>query len=301
MFCSPTGNQMYSKHRTCFSKEALVRLAEAWNDTNPTNKIRSYKKRSKMDLWGEINDKMAHICGRDSPSKEACWADNLHGTRPAKEVAKSLRPIKPSEWKEDEYTWLTNYDIEAVMNQYDFDVHPRYSYKFLGVFPIDFQAKTAMGQCLFQEFCALDILRMYKRGIKYIGMITNLDKHHESGSHWTSLFICIDPKSPAFGAYYYDSVASVPPREIVNFIETVKSQVSNTGQFRVKYNKMRHQKGNTECGVFSIDYQIRWITALLKNKNTTFEDVTALPQLTDSYIHKYRNIYFRPYQQRKTV
>lgn len=260
-----------------------------------------------MDLWQEINDKMADICGRNSPGKEACWADNLHGMRPSKEVAKSLRPIKPAEWNKNEYTWLTNYDIEAVMNQYDYDTHHKFSYKFLGVFPIDFESKSAMGQCLFQEFCALDIPRMYKRGIKYVGMITNLDKHNESGSHWTSLFICIDPVSPAFGAYYYDSVAATPPREIVHFIDTVKKQVSeihirgHRHEFRVKYNKMRHQKGNTECGIFSIDYQIRWLTGLIKNKNFNFEDVTMLPQINDSYIHKFRNIYFRPYQQRKTV
>lgn len=302
MYCSPSGNDMYKKHKTCFSKTALVRLADVWNQTNPMNKIRSYKNMNKSRLWGELNKKMADVCGANAAGKEACWSDNLYGTRPHAEVAKSLRPLSPSEWSKDKYTWLTNIDIEKVMEQYDWDVNKSYSYKFIGVFPIDFQVKTIFGRCLFEEFCSLDITKLYSKGIKYVGMITNLDKHTQSGSHWTSLFMCIDPKVPAFGAYYYDSVASVPPKEISEFVEMVKKQVATYNkwgkEFQVKYNKMQHQRGNTECGVFSIDYQIRWITALQNNINTKFEDVTNIPKLTDSYIHKFRDVYFRPFQKR---
>jgi hypothetical protein len=273
---------------------------EAWNDLHPTNKIRNYKRKVKQALWDELNAKMADTCGNQNAAKEACWADNLYGARPHAEVAKSLRPLKPHEWSKDRYTWLTNYDIEAVMKQYDWDTNRKYKYKFIGVFPIDFQARTSMGQCLFAEFCSLDIAGMYNKGIRYLGFITNLDKHNEPGSHWTSMFICIDPHLPAFGAYYYDSVASVPPDEIVKFVETVKTQVatfSKGAEFKTKYNKMRHQRGSTECGVFSIDYQTRWIETLLHNKQTRFEDVTNIAKLNDGYIHTLRDVYFRNSQK----
>jgi hypothetical protein len=156
---------------------------------------------------------------------------------------------------------------------------------------------------LFTEFCNLNVAALWRRGIRYIGMITNLDKHNQSGSHWTSFFACIDPKLPCFGAYYYDSVASMPPAEIVKFIETLKTQVrsipgGSDKPFLVKYNKMRHQRGNTECGVFSIDYQIRWIEGLYKDSSIKFENVAHIPKIDDAYIHKFRDVYFRPYRKK---
>lgn len=303
-YCSPQGSDTYKRDRTCFSKEALIRLVEAWN-AQSSDKIRSYKRMTKRALWDNINRKMSSVCN-DDQSKEACWVDNLEGESPSKEVAKTMRPLSPDEWKKNEYTWLTNYDIEDVMKQYDFSHHPQFKYKFLGVYPIDFQARTMFGSCLFKEFCSLDIAGFWKKGIRYIGMITNLDKHNQSGSHWTSLFVCIDPQSPCFGAYYYDSVASTPPPEIVKFIETLRSQVQHipggSGRsFIAKYNKMRHQRGNTECGVFSIDYQIRWIMALQRNPNTKFEDVTHNPRINDEYIHQFRKIYFRPFLKKSRL
>lgn len=304
-YCSPEGSANFNKDHTCFSKDALIRLVEAWNSTHsePAKKIRSYKSMSKRTLVKTLGQRMSDICPADDKGRDACWVDNLEGKTPSAVTAKSLRPLKPDEWRKNEYTWLTNLDIEAVMKQYDYDVNRKYKYKFLGVFPIDFQARTMFGQCLFAEFCNLNIASLWRRGIRYIGMITNLDKHDQSGSHWTSFFACIDPNAPCFGAYYYDSVASLPPPEIVKFMETLKTQVRSIPgaadkPFIVKYNKIRHQRGNTECGVFSIDYQIRWIDGLMKNQATKFESVAHIPKIDDAYIHKFRDIYFRPFKKK---
>jgi hypothetical protein len=304
-YCSPMGADTFEKDGTCFDRNALLRLVKTWNASRQDvkTKIRGYAKMSKRELWRSLKYHMSAVCPPNEKGVEACWADNLEGKTPSKEVAKSLRPLKPDEWKSNEYTWLTNYDIEAVMNQYDIDTNPKYKYKFLGVFPIDFQARTTFGQCLFAEFCNLNIAALYKKGVRYIGMITNLDKHNQSGSHWTSLFACIDPSLPSFGAYYYDSVASVPPQEIVQFMETLKRDVQAIPQgankpFTIKYNKMRHQRGNTECGIFSIDYQIRWIEGLLRDRATKFETVAHMPNINDAYIHEFRNIYFRQFRKK---
>lgn len=299
MYCSPSGESMYKKDKTCFTREALVRLVEAWNETY-NNKIRSYKNATKSQLWSALNERMSSICSGEG--KEACWVDNLQGAKPSAEVAKSIRPLKPSSWKSNEYTWLTNFDIEAVMNQYDMDADPSFKYKFLGVFPIDFEAKTTFGKCLFQEFCSLDILKLYKKGIRYIGMVTNLDRHDQRGSHWTSLFICIDPTLPSFGAYYYDSTSHTPPPEIVAFTHNVKKQVAgipgaNSNNFTIDYNKIRHQRGNTECGVFSMAYQIRWLMLLKEDSNTTFTKVVNKKEINDLMVHKLRDYFYRPYQK----
>jgi hypothetical protein len=298
MYCSPSGSDIYKRDKTCFTRAALLRLVESWNSSNPTKQIRSYKNKNKKDLWNALNDRMSDICkGND---KEVCWVDALQGARPKREVAKSIRPAKPKSWLRNEYTWLTNIDIENVMQQYDISDKPSYKYKFLGVYPIDFEAKSMFGTCLFEEFCKLNIPDLYKQGVRYVGLITNLDKHDQNGSHWTSLFICIDHSLPSFGAYYYDSVASAPPDEISAFIHNVRKQVAtmqgvNINKFVITYNRHRHQRGNTECGVFSMAYQLRWLRHLeMDPKNATFDKIVQDNHINDQTVHQLRNTLFRP-------
>ena len=173
-------------------------------------------------------------------------------------------------------------------------------FKFLGVYPIDFEGKTGFGTCLFAEMCNLDLTVYAKRGIKYVGMVTNLDRHDQDGSHWTALFMCIDPKSPCFGAYYYDSVSNQPPADMKRFMNRIKKQMdeyannkTSQAKFRLDYNKVRHQYGNSECGVFSMAYLIRWIETLKEKPETLFEDIEEI-KVTDKEVHKLRNELFRP-------
>jgi hypothetical protein len=299
MYCSPAGAETFKKEKTCFSKPALVRLVQAWNESNPNNRIKGVSKMDKMGVWNALNKKMSTLCSGDG--KEACWVDTLEGPRPSQDIAKSLRPVQPKEWTQDEYTWLTNYDIEDVMEQYDYAQNQSYKYKFLGVYPIDFQAKNVFGTCLFQEFCTLNVASFYKKGIRYVGLITNLDKHDQDGSHWTSLFICIDPSLPSFGAYYYDSVAMPPPSEITRFMETVREQVkvlpgADKATFNIQYNRKKHQFKNTECGVFSMAYQLRWLTLLKDNPATMFKKVVEI-DVRDEDVHKLRSVLYRPRQR----
>lgn len=295
MYCSPKQQSTYAKDRTCFSKEALVRLGEAWNKSHSEQPIENIQKLSKRKLWTELDKRMHTQCGS---GKEWCWVDHLQGARPSKEVAKDLRPLQPKEWKKKPFTWLTNFDIEDVMEQYDYAMDPSFKYKFLGVFPIDFEAKTMFGKCLFEEFCGLDIAKIRRKGIKYMGMITNLDKHDEDGSHWTSLFVNMDTASPSFGAYYYDSVANSPPAEVIKFMNSLKDQAmrlkgAEGKTFHIKWNRVRHQYKNTECGMFSMAYQIRWLTHLKNKTTTTFEEIVRVP-LRDEDVHAMRNGWFRP-------
>jgi hypothetical protein len=298
-YCSPIGEKNFEKDNTCFSQAALERLISIWNRLYPSNKIvkmRDGKKLSKKELWKEMNKRMSSQC--KGSGKEFCWVDKLEGAKKDPEIIKTLRPVKPSEWYKKPYAWLSNYDIEAVMQQYQDD--PSFKYQFLGVFPIDFQATDSFGVCLFKEICNINISHLYKKGIHYIGLITNLDKHDQSGSHWTSLFACIDPEKPSFGAYYYDSVSRNPPQEIDTFMKKLKKQAEGiaaekkiTRPFRTDYNENRHQYGDSECGVFSMAYQIRWLDKLKKKPTITFEEIEKV-KTNDSKIHKLRNVLFRP-------
>ena len=287
--CSPSAKKIFEKDNTCFSKEALMRLATLWNAHNPSGSpITSIASKSKYTLWNEINDRMKVPC--NGSGREWCWIDTL-GARSSPIVSKDVRPLRPGKWYKKPYTWLSNYDIAAVMKQYESE--PSNNYKFLGVFPIDFNLKDKFGHCLYEEICMLDVTKFTRKGIKYIGLITNLDKHDEPGSHWTSTFICIDPNMECFGAYYYDSVSRVTPPDVETFINKVKTQLpSSTISFKMQYNKYQEQKENTECGMFSMLYQLRWLNALKKNPNATFADVMKL-KMTDADVHKYRKVLFR--------
>lgn len=299
-FCSPSHEESFKRTKTCFSREALVKLAQAWNDDHPDDRIGlSFTKKR---LWDALDERLADSCG--GSGREWCWADVLQKAKASPVVSKSIRPQRPREWYKDPYTWLSNYDIEAVMRQYQDDKKNRF--KFLGVFPMDFEARSGLfGTCLFPEVCGFNVgafARKSKRGPKYVGMITNLDFHDEDGSHWTSVFMCLDPKSPNFGIYYYDSVSPKrPPKEMAAFMEKMKGQALEYARqvgvpdatFKVEHNKVRHQYGNTECGVFSMAFQIRWLDMLRTDPATRFEDVVDV-KLRDEHVHRLRNVLFRP-------
>lgn len=300
---------MFEKDKTCFTKEALVRLAAAWNEAHPETIIAKADTLSKKKLWQQLNSRMFKIC--KGSGREWCWVDKLQKAKSSPEVAKSLRPARPREWYKKPYAWLSNFDIEAVMRQYQDDKLNHF--KFLGVYPLDFAAKDFFGTCLFQEICALDIAKIAKsrNKVKYIGMVTNLDYHHQDGSHWTALFACIDPKSPCFGAYYYDSVApSKPPAEIANFMNVLKSQAETYAKsvpggenavFNINHNRRRHQYGNSECGLFSMAFLIRWIDRMRKRPlETKFADIVDI-NLGDADVHELRKVLFRPNTREEVV
>lgn len=281
-FCSPQRERTAARENTCFSREQLVRLANAWNNTNKGAPIKNIPALLKQDLWNELNKRMSAMCAAGA---EWCWVDKLR----VPDAAGALRPATPKNWRENPYEWLTNYDIDAVMRQYSAD--ESYKYHFLGVFPIDFEARGVFGTCLFREICALDVKKLYKKGIRYLGMINNLDRHDQSGSHWTSTFIVIDPNNPLFGGYYYDSVMRPPPPEVRAFLERIGG---GAREFKIDWSRRRHQFENTECGVFSMMYQIRWIKMLRDEPESASLDAVVNIPMNDEIVHKLRKVLFRP-------
>jgi hypothetical protein len=287
LVCSPAAE---FDGRTCFSKKDLIGFIQRWNAEHPQAQILRYASLNK----GALLDRLADKTDCKGVSRDICIAEKFPAV-----AARSVRSPQPREWKKDPKMWLSNIDIENVMNQYNDE--ETYKYHFLGVFPIDFADKTLFGSCLYPEICNLDVVPLFKKGIRYLGMITNLDRSDQPGSHWTSLFICMDRDAPNFGAYYYDSVSRTPPPAVKAFFERIRDQLMAmpcTGRkkcqpFRIDYNKQQHQFANTECGMFSMVYQIRWIEMLRASVGkTTFEDVVKV-KLRDTDMYNLRNILFR--------
>jgi hypothetical protein len=299
-YCSPKQEEHYKEFKSCFDKKTLLRMTYSWNRFHPTDLIEHPEKLTHRKLWMMLNDRFKPMCG---DKKEICWVEQLHLNND-EHVKDSVRPEMPKEWLEKPHTWLTNFNIEAVMEQYE-KVNP--NFKFLGVFPVDFSSKDyfSNNKCLYEETCNLDMEYQLEKGIRYIGMVINLDKHDEPGSHWVSLFICIDPKQSCFGAYYYDSYSGEPPAEVEQFMYDLQKQGNAYARshgikrsFKVQHNTVRHQYGHSECGMFSMVYLIRWMTLLKQRKHVTMEDVVNV-KITDDDVYKMRSIFFRPYYQFK--
>jgi len=288
-FCSPSAKN----RKFCYSTSSLIKIIKIWNILNPLNKININSNDISNDLIYKLNEKFKNYIKKDNTYW--AWIDLLKIkskklNKP--ELIKSLieiekedlRPSQPIEWVKNPVEWLSNFDIIKVMKQYE--KIPENKYKFLGVFSIDFGTKTK-----------INIKSILNSGnIKYLGFITNLSKESEPGTHWTSSFFVLDPSLPSFGGYYYDSTTGLIPKDLKPVFIDIKNQVELLfkKKFVIKTNNIKHQRSTTECGVFSLAFQILWINYLKKNKEVKFDTIINQKEYTDSKMKKLRFNYFRP-------
>jgi hypothetical protein len=219
---------------------------------------------------------------RSSCYGEWCWIQqefvkNLHD----KEINHTFRPRTPREWYSNKIEWLSTIDIENVMKQYE-RLHK--DFKFIGPVPIDFDYEYSVGSCIVDELCRIDINSLEEKKIKKIGIIFNLDKHDQSGSHWVAMFIDLNLNE----IYYFDSYGQEPPEEVRVLAERLQEQSRNNNkEMNFKINNVRHQFKNSECGV----YCMYFITELIKGK--TFDDVTQ-NIIQDDEMNEKRGYFYSP-------
>ena len=298
-----------AKNPYIFSKTSLIYLIDTWNKYK-TDKIVYNKTDAISKLSRLLNEKIKPVC---DDKQYWCWTgaiSKMASDTKTKDIIKmiekeELRPEMPIEWYANSREWLSNYDIEDVMLQYD--KGKQYKYAFLGVYPIDFSEEDKFGRCLYSQICALDVKKYINRKVKHLGLITNLDKHNQRGSHWTSTFIVIDPKNKCYGAHYYDSNAIAIPAYVKKFINNIKERLLKIypkAKFNITFNTVRHQQKNTECGMFSMTHQIRWLNSIIKYKKLNLPDpykdanfikcITSDKNITDDNMNVSRKYLYRP-------
>lgn len=245
------------KNDSCLTKEAVLRLIKAWNKSYPNDKIKITKKRKKKDvnqLYKILRTKMSSFCKGNEKDKELCWLSKPFKNNKSKlnNLKNLYRPEAPEEWKKKPNAWLSTIDIENLLKQYEIKFPEFISY---GALPIDFDLKDNFNKCMISEICAINLKSIYqKRKKKYIGVVFNLDKHNQSGSHWISMF-CNIPKREI---NYWDSYGYKPPKEVVNLMEKLKEQGNSMNlKMKIQINKKRHQYKNNACGVYSSHFIIQ--------------------------------------------
>lgn len=280
-YCSPSHKEIYDKTKTCYTKKQLELIAKKYNKSVTQNKIKV------NTLKKELLEQLHTILQtHESKWPQLSFMGNIKDDT-KEDLIESFKPEKPKEWKINKRQWLNTYDIMEVMEQYEDKYR---SFKFLGVFPIDFEHKINGNHCVSPVMCNFDLKRMLDNRITQCGAILNLDYHYQSGSHWVCMYIGLIPHNPNFGCYYIDSGASKAPKEVHDFFKRIKQQINDqykkedADNFKFRENKKQFQFKNTECGMFSMYFMIQF----LKQRpfktiiNSKIDDEDAF-QLRDEY------------------
>jgi hypothetical protein len=291
LHCSPKAYVNGLTNHTCFSKEDLINISTSYNKHQRKNKINITESNSTKTLHKKIKTKLKPKCG----DNEACWIEQDFIDHQKRHTLEELfRPKKPRSWYKNNRTWLNTYDILYVMEQYE----QKYDdFLFLGVYPIDFTQSNSFGSCIGDMMCTFDVRQMSAKKKERFGMVLNLDKHNEPGSHWVAMFCNINPSKENFGIYYYDSVAYPPDKQVRAFMHKIYTQIQRThpnhaDKFEYGVNKIQKQFKNTECGIFSIVF----LTQCLKN--VTFSNI-CIHMKKDDDMNKIRDVIYRPSVQKE--
>jgi hypothetical protein len=216
---------------------------------------------SKEELVEILNNKLSNKC-----SEQTCWLRLSFVKELENEdiLENTFRPEGPK----DRYEWLSTNHINDVIEQYH---AVKKNFLFLGAVPYDFEDLPVLG------ISNIDFKELEEKGKTEIGMVINLDEHYKSGSHWVGLYINLEKNQ----IYYFDSTGAKPGSRIKKFatrvmrymynkkykekinmkelIQDIKNNknskyINNINKFDIRYNDVKHQFKNSECGVYSINF-----------------------------------------------
>lgn len=276
MKCAPTIKKFQNFDGTCFRTKDMIEILEKYNLKNPQNKIEiPYKLRMinegkfRKNIIKKIKkniliDKLQTEINEILEKKQI----NVDGDTKMWLKKYTFLPKGPK----TQFSWLSNFNILDVFEQY-MKIYP----EFLSwCVPIDFDLPQVsnIGQLNFDD--------LVNAGKTKLGFVFNLDTHDKSGSHWVSLYVDLLKGE----IYFFDSVGKPPVKEIRDLNKRFCIYFKNKKiNYVMEYNKFVHQKKNTECGVYSINF----ILQMLMGKK--FYDIVSNP-INDEIMNKNRDLYF---------
>ena len=298
MNCNPGTKNLKVVNNSCYTESALNEIKEAYN---ANHKIDSIVSTEPKEIWTDLRNRLKHC------SKEDCWLDEIKEKDTRRQLDEIIfAPDRPNEWDKNPVAWLSNYDIAAVLRQYE---RSNPEFKLLGPSAIDYDSKIDGDKCVWDDLCRLSLEKLMGRGKRKLGVVFNLDKHYQNGSHWVSMFIDLDKNT----IFYYDSAVNSVPREVSRLkkeILTQGKQLTPPIHFNYIQNDYSHQTTNTECGMYCLFFIITWLTQKAhksvldkshdgmvggKRVKVTFEELIEMftkPGINDQMMMRFRNIYF---------
>lgn len=276
--CAPS--KKYTEN-SCFTLEHLISMAVSFNLIAAKKLHKPYIdiKENKKYLVKELTIRLQDIC-----KDQLCWLEQ--------DFVKSLKnnDIEKNTFlpkiSQNKFVWLNTTNINEVMEQRE-KIHK--DFKFIGTLPRDFDSKHLLQIYTKVPRSYEDYNRLYDSGFRRIGFIFNHDTSYQDGSHWVALFIDLEKSH----IYYFDSFAEKPKKEIMMLIKRTakwlykKHGVDPNNIIKtIDYNRIQHQRKNSECGVYSINFILRMVNG------EKFEDITNTIT-SDDKINECRKVYFR--------
>jgi hypothetical protein len=198
--CSPVVTDKTVNSSTCYTPDILIKIKDAYNKTHSREEYIPWS--NPQEIWKTLNKRLVNC------EKEDCWLSTIKDKDLEKELKDVIfAPEHPPEWLKNPNEWLTDLDISNVMKQYE-ETYPEF--KFIGPSPIDFDSRVERGElpwanpgensdkiCVWEELCDLSLEKLLDQGKTQLGMVFNLDRYDEPGSHWVSLYLSLGEHKPS--------------------------------------------------------------------------------------------------------
>lgn len=283
MYCSIGNGQCSRSECSCLNYKDMMSFVVSYNKYCIKNKkldkciqIISGKKRKNISLsnltFHYLNELKQKLCtdGKcDDLEMIEKFKNEISDNIEIVEILRNkFKPIGPLN-----HDWLSNFDIDNTMQQYSSYYK---NFLYIGTLSSDFNKDK------FLKFFDKIIVRN-NFGIRYIGTIYNTDTSNGPGEHWISSFVDANKKK----IYYYDSYGLEPSFILKTFLLNLNNLLFGS-ENQLETNKIRHQYGNSECGVFCLYF----ITSMIEG-NMSFTEYCNQENLKDAYVNKNRSLYFR--------
>jgi hypothetical protein len=270
------GPSISFENGSCIPLNLLIKMATAYNKKNRENSIKLYESLEELSPNEYKKYLLFEFQKKFKNSHHSEWVNNKVFDILSKEDKEFLQTsVFRPEGPQGQFQWLSTLDINKTLAQYE-NKYP--DFIFLGAVPIDFNDLD------YYPFQKMNFNELRKEGKNRLGVIFNLDEHYKGGSHWVSLFSDLEKGQ----VYFSDSYGRKPEKRIYHFMNRIKDylETCNIDNIDMRHNPTQHQKGNSECGVYSINFILR----LLKGK--TFDHLIQ-KRLTDEKVNKCRFRYFK--------
>lgn len=260
------------KNGSCLTSAAMLKAIDTWNELHPDDMV----KRS-ITSWKELARRFQDSCNSDRCALRAAL-----GRRAEPLESTIFAPLPPKSWDDNPETWLNSTDISRVMGQVESFFQ---EFLFLGPFPIDFASRARESSCVSPPLCRFTVSSLFKRGKSKLGVILNLDKHYQPGSHWVALWF-----HPAAGEIvYFDSTGDPAPPEVKKFMARLVSESAALGyNMSPKVSTTEHQLENNECGMYAIHF-----LESLASGSKSIDDFLARKRITDNDMSELRGTFFQ--------
>jgi hypothetical protein len=160
---------------------------------------------------------------------------------------------------------ISNFDINKILNPYS-DIFK--NYKHIGTYPSDVHKIIDFKSTLMNKF---------SKNLNNFSIVLNTDVYEGPGLHWVVVFV----NSKNSTIEYFDSLGQNPNKNIQQILNFIKKIFDNyyDSKFKIHYNNIIHQKGNSECGIYCIYYVIaRLFNYSIDDINNNIKDYNSISE-----------------------